>query len=196
MWLVARMEVFRAEGPGRRKKYLMLLTDGKPNLVSPAASNSQRSNLVMSWTVNYWLRWRSKVLGLSRIRDAKILGTCSVNSISNILSAFAQQAVLWNNHVEIGEVLGGLPVQRTDWGCRRVTRNSARRSNSSSRRASTMQSTQKGHSGTIGDAVTKDAEIASMRHLLKCNDVMADVKQLANRIGSVRDHDKRFGGSL
>jgi adenylate kinase family enzyme/Mg-chelatase subunit ChlD len=120
-----------------RKKFILLLTDGQPNCVPPRGHITELKDYVeahpdFSFTLNtfgFGNQLDSELLlGLATegrgtyafIPDAKIVGTCFVNSIANAVSTRTQSSQL---HLMprggadfVGPVMGSLPVTDTSWG--------------------------------------------------------------------------------
>ncbi|KAH3765853.1 von willebrand factor type A domain protein [Pelomyxa schiedti] len=136
--LLAGMEALRAPATGNpRRKYLLLLTDGQPNINPPRGCihelktykeshpdfNFQLNTFGFGYTLDSDLLTQIATEGggtFSFIPDAKIIGTCFVNAVANALSSMTQNSCLHlmpkNGAVFSGPVLGEVPVTNAVWG--------------------------------------------------------------------------------
>eukprot|EP00457_Paulinella_chromatophora_P001951 gb/GEZN01001954.1/.p1 GENE.gb/GEZN01001954.1/~~gb/GEZN01001954.1/.p1 ORF type:complete len:777 (-),score=125.02 gb/GEZN01001954.1/:394-2490(-) len=126
-----------AQGKGKRKKCLLLLTDGQPTVSPPHGHGTALKEYKEKHpdlqcqvsTFGFGYKLDSKILleiahegggTFSFIPDAKILGTCFVDFVANAVSNLSQSAqlhlLLKNGATFAGPVLGDLDVQETGWG--------------------------------------------------------------------------------
>eukprot|EP00286_Rhodomonas_abbreviata_P016590 CAMPEP_0181339008 /NCGR_PEP_ID=MMETSP1101-20121128/28978_1 /TAXON_ID=46948 /ORGANISM="Rhodomonas abbreviata, Strain Caron Lab Isolate" /LENGTH=1151 /DNA_ID=CAMNT_0023449851 /DNA_START=145 /DNA_END=3600 /DNA_ORIENTATION=+ len=134
----AGMESLRDDGTPRRKA-LLLLTDGMPNIKPPKGEveelktyfeqNPKFASALRMSTFGFGYKLDSKLLlelaeaakgTTAFIPDAVITGTVFVNAIANVLSVHTPAATLHltpkHDATFAGPVLGGMPVVDTSWG--------------------------------------------------------------------------------
>ncbi|KAH3761987.1 Voltage-dependent calcium channel subunit alpha-2/delta-2 [Pelomyxa schiedti] len=144
MWagMLEGMEVLRTP-PGTttstsaRKKFLLVLTDGQPNIIPPKGHIPElRAYMekhpdfkfqINTFGVGYELDSELLVSVASEgggtfafIPDAKLIGTCIVNCVANAVTTTTQQAslhlMLKGGATFAGPVLGGTSVKEVTWG--------------------------------------------------------------------------------
>lgn len=136
--LLAGLEALRdTSKTGPRKKFVLLLTDGLPTIVPPHGHTAELRKYVEKYpgftfqinTFGFGYGVDSDLLTelatmaggtFAFIPDAKIVGTCFVDSVSNAVSGMVQTSTLHlipqNGARFAGDVLGGLPTSNTEWG--------------------------------------------------------------------------------
>jgi hypothetical protein len=135
--LFAGMESLRDDSNTMRKRSLLLLTDGQPSVTPPRGHEAELKKYLEAHpdfrfqlnTFGFGYGLDSALLlnlateangTFAFIPDAKILGTCFVNSIANAVCTYSQKStlhLLLQNGAEFaGPVLGNLSSLDTTWG--------------------------------------------------------------------------------